>query len=1078
GDPTVLGSTSAASGGDGLNYTYLWQSSTDNISFSNIAGAESETYNPPANLTDTTYYKRQVSSFGETIETTSVQVTVNPEIVINSETLTDTSDSEASDGSIVINATGGTGTLEYSKGGSIFQASATFSGLAAGDYTITVRDTNSCEITSSLYTIKVRLNFNTSTPSSGDTDVAIDSDIVLNFDGAVLGTTVNTTNIAITHLVAGNPVLIAGAFSGEDSNQITFDPTGNFNYNEVITVTLTDGLTSLSSGALANPTVITFTTIGEPLNYLSSVPIQGVTAVAIGSDIVLDFDIAVLGTTVNETNIAITHLVEGIPVGISGSFSGEGTNQITFTPTSNFEYNEIITVTYTNALKSLSEGALSNPGAFSFTTVIEPLSFSSSVPTNSAPDVAVTDTIVLTFSTNVLGTTVDVTTILVSGSVSGTIAGTFSGGDTDEITFNPTSSFKYNEIVTVAYTNGLKSLTGGVLSNPGNFSFTTEKQPLIYVGQGLDESDVDRYIGYIELFFDTDVLTSTVDVTTIAVSGSVSGTIPGTFSFSNGSKDVFFNFSTILAYGETVTVTLTSGLTSLEGRALSNPTNFSFTAEIEPLSFSTSVPVDIATNVGITDNIVLNFNTNELGTTVEDNITVIGTVSGSIGGVFTGGDSNQITFNPTDAFEYNEVVTVAFTNLLTSFSGGSLSNPGNFSFTVVTELQPGSIGTAETICYDGTPATLTSATGATNGIGPYSYGWEKSTNGDDFTPISNTNSATYTSSTSHSTDTWYRRSVIDSQPSAETKYTSPVKITVNPTINQGTIDGTQTICYNGDPTLLNSTSVASGGDGLNYSYQWQDSADGINFANIDGETNTTYDPSNLIASRWYRRAAISCEETKYTLAVKVTVNPTLNQGTIDGTQTISYNGNPTVLGSASDASGGNGSYGYQWQSSIDNNGIFGNISGANSATYDPPANLTVTTYYKRQATSCDETKVTTSVQVTVNPILLAGAINGTQAICYNGDPTVLGSTSVASGGNGTHEYQWQSSTDNSDFDTIASATSSTYDPPANLTVTTYYRRQVGSFGETIETTSVQVTVDPEIVINSETLTDTSDSEAS
>ncbi|MCU0356870.1 MAG: SprB repeat-containing protein [Cyclobacteriaceae bacterium] len=50
-------------------------------------------------------------------------------------------------GSVTINATGGTGTLSYSRNGTTFQASNVFQNLRAGSYTFTVRDENNCVTT-------------------------------------------------------------------------------------------------------------------------------------------------------------------------------------------------------------------------------------------------------------------------------------------------------------------------------------------------------------------------------------------------------------------------------------------------------------------------------------------------------------------------------------------------------------------------------------------------------------------------------------------------------------------------------------------------------------------------------------------------------------------------------------------------------------------------------------------------------------------------------------------------------------------------------------------------------------------
>lgn len=52
-----------------------------------------------------------------------------------------------SDGSFTASATGGNGGFEYSIDGNTFQSSGSFSNLAAGDYTVTVRDSEGCSNT-------------------------------------------------------------------------------------------------------------------------------------------------------------------------------------------------------------------------------------------------------------------------------------------------------------------------------------------------------------------------------------------------------------------------------------------------------------------------------------------------------------------------------------------------------------------------------------------------------------------------------------------------------------------------------------------------------------------------------------------------------------------------------------------------------------------------------------------------------------------------------------------------------------------------------------------------------------------
>ena len=61
----------------GSTVSYQWQSSTDNITFSNIAGATSASYDAPSGLTQTTYYRRQATDGTNTLTSNVVTVTIN-----------------------------------------------------------------------------------------------------------------------------------------------------------------------------------------------------------------------------------------------------------------------------------------------------------------------------------------------------------------------------------------------------------------------------------------------------------------------------------------------------------------------------------------------------------------------------------------------------------------------------------------------------------------------------------------------------------------------------------------------------------------------------------------------------------------------------------------------------------------------------------------------------------------------------------------------------------------------------------------------------------------------------------------
>ncbi|MBC31156.1 MAG: hypothetical protein CMH48_09945 [Muricauda sp.] len=372
-------------------------------------------------------------------------------------------------------------------------------------------------------------------------------------------------------------------------------------------------------------------------------------------------------------------------------------------------------------------------------------------------------------------------------------------------------------------------------------------------------------------------------------------------------------------------------------------------------------------------------------------------------------------------------------------------------------LIPGSISGGGTICNGGDPSTINNGSLALGGNGTYAYQWQSSTNGSSgWSNISGATSTSYNPPPLTSTR-YYRRRVISC---VETKYSNTVQITVNPALSPGSINGAQAICNGDDPSTLGNTSSASGGNG-SYAYQWQSSSNGSSgWSNISGATSTTYNPPPITSTRYYRRRAISCGETKYTNTVQVTVSPALNAGSINGAQSVCYGEDPGTLGNASSASGGNGSYVYQWQSSSNGTSGWSNISGATSTSYNPPV-LTSTRYYRRRAISCGETKYTNTIQITVGPTLIPGSISGGETVCYGGDPLTINNGTLAGGGDGSYAYQWQFSPNGSSgWSNINGAASSSYNPPPGITSDTWYRRRVISCGETKYSNTVQITVNP------------------
>ncbi|WP_435624306.1 DUF6443 domain-containing protein [Flagellimonas sp.] len=274
------------------------------------------------------------------------------------------------------------------------------------------------------------------------------------------------------------------------------------------------------------------------------------------------------------------------------------------------------------------------------------------------------------------------------------------------------------------------------------------------------------------------------------------------------------------------------------------------------------------------------------------------------------------------------------------------------------------------------------------------------------------------------------------------------------------ITGSQTICYGGDPGGMGSNPGATGG--TSYTYRWERSDDGLNnWVGVGWATLSTYNPpGGLTADRYYRRKVTSCSgQYRYSNVVKVTVRPNLNAGAIVQPSPICYGSSPGPLTTSTPPSGGDGNYNQLWEyfNTSSNSWVY---TGVNSATYDPPENLTSSRQYRKVVYSCGQSLHTDPITVTVRPSLSPGTIAGEQTRCFNELLSPFTTTASPTGGNGSYAYKWQfSNSGSSPWTDINGATSSTYNPNGTLVSDRWFRKQVTSCGQTLHTDPVKVTID-------------------
>lgn len=402
--------------------------------------------------------------------------------------------------------------------------------------------------------------------------------------------------------------------------------------------------------------------------------------------------------------------------------------------------------------------------------------------------------------------------------------------------------------------------------------------------------------------------------------------------------------------------------------------------------------------------------------------------------------------------------TTYFEVIQTSNGVSVLSSPA--TVTVYPQLEPGSVTPlGQHLNYNSTFSTIT-AGAATGGNGTYTYQWYSSPTNSNFALISGATGLTYSPGVLTSTMFYY----LAVTSNGVTIDYATVGDSVYPQLISGMASASQSINYNTAPTTL--TVSAPAGGTSTYTYQWYSSANNSTWSIISGATSNSYSPPALTSSTYYQAWQTSNGVTVQSNSVTITVYPQQVPGVISpNSQNINNGAVPTPL-SISEASGGNGTYTYQWDSSGSSGGPYTAITGATSSTHAPPA-LTKTTYYEVIQTSNGVPVTSSPASITVYAPLVSGTISpSSTTVNYNysiGTLTISGT----SGGSGTYTYQWQESSSSSTgpYSTIAGATSSSYTAPTQASVL-YYECVQTSNGASVISAPVTISVYPQLISGS------------
>jgi gliding motility-associated-like protein len=273
--------------------------------------------------------------------------------------------------------------------------------------------------------------------------------------------------------------------------------------------------------------------------------------------------------------------------------------------------------------------------------------------------------------------------------------------------------------------------------------------------------------------------------------------------------------------------------------------------------------------------------------------------------------------------------------IISVLNNDSCNAISNVIMVFMNNIEPGTVGSTQTICSGDTPTPLTSITAA-SGTGAISYQWQQSTDGGG--NWSNISGAVYEthSPTSLLEETWYIRvatSVFNGLSCIGTSDT--VKILIND-VTVGNTYGNQTICAGDIPNQIGISGSAGTGT---ISYDWQKATASFGPWTPVGN-DPTYPPPALSQTTYYQvivssvtapPGSMTCQDTGKVL---IEVNH-IEGGELSPDQTICPGQMPGQITSRSDASG-TGDISYQWQGSTDLGMSWENLS-VPTPNFFPPA---------------------------------------------------------------------------------------------------------------------------------------------
>ncbi len=444
------------------------------------------------------------------------------------------------------------------------------------DRTYTVQLTNGIRDTSGNTLAPTTWNFTTTgpapsvtgrTPAANATNVAINSNITATFSEPVTGVNANTFRVTNSAGTAVSAVVTYNAAT----RTATLNPNANLLADRTYTVQLTNGIRDLQGNALP-ATTWNFTTAGAAPSVTGRTPAANARNVATNSNITATFSEPVTG--VNANTFRVTNSA-GTAVSAVVTYNA-ATRTATLNPNANLLDDRTYTVQLTNGIRDLQGNALPAT-TWTFTTAGPAPSVTGRTPAANARNVATNSNITATFSEPVTGVNANTFRVTNSAGTAVTAVVTYNS-TTRTATLNPNANLLTDRTYTVQLTSGIRDLQGQALPAT-TWNFTTQAGPGI-AGRtpAVNGTNVATNRDLAVTFSEP---VRGVSASTVTLKTSAGKLVPATVKYDAAKRTATVKPKAILASSTRFTVSLTNGITDVNGNRLA-ASSWSFKTESRP----------------------------------------------------------------------------------------------------------------------------------------------------------------------------------------------------------------------------------------------------------------------------------------------------------------------------------------------------------------------------------------------------------------------------------------------------------------------------------------------------------------